>query len=139
MVNQGNQNDNRDNRANSRHRSPNSTSNLNFKPYYDTSNFKPPSRAGSTYPSLQNFQNKPKFTIKTNYRSNSRAQSANYIREGNRSPQPFSCNRFRKVRKYIKSLLDQKQQMTQRLIMNKLKHKMFQNNNVWNSNFMIYS
>ena len=139
MVNQRNQNYNRDNRATSRHRSPNSTSNLILKPYNDTSNFKPPSRVGSTYPRLQNFQYKPKFTIKNNYRSNSRAQSANNIREGNRSPQPFLCNRLRKVRKYINSLLDQKQQMTQRLIMNKLKHKMFQNNNVWNSNFMIYS
>ena len=85
-------------RTNSRHRSPNKIQQSNSKPYYGNNNFKPPSGSDSPYPRLQKSQNTLSF--------NSRPQSSHYNRDGNRSRRPFSRNRLRNVRKYIKSQLD---------------------------------
>ena len=90
----------REQRNHSRHRRPNKFSQNNSKPYYGTSNFKPPSRNGSHYP-RPNFQN--------NSQNNSKPQSPHYNRDGNRSRRPFSRNRFHNVENYINSLLDQEQ------------------------------
>ena len=90
----------REHRNHSRHRSPNKSSQNSSEPYYGNSNFKPPSRNGSPYP-RPNFQ--------TNSQYNSRPQSPQFNRDGNRSRQPFSRNRLRIVRNYFNSLLDQEQ------------------------------
>ena len=90
----------REHRNHTRHRSPNNFSQNNSKPYYGNSNFKTPSRNGSSYP-RPNFQ--------TNSQYNSRPKSPHYNRERNRSRQPFSRNQLRNVRNYINSLLDQEQ------------------------------
>ena len=89
----------RDNRKNSRNRSPNKFLQNNSKPYYGNSNFKPPSRNGSPYPKL-NFKNNSHI---------SRPQSPYKNRDGNRPRRPFSRNRLRNDRNDINTLLDQEQ------------------------------
>ena len=90
----------REHRNNSRQKSPNKFSQNNLKPYYGSSNFKPPSRDGSPYP-RPNFQNNSQY--------NSRLQSPHYNRDGNHSRRRFSRNRLRNFTNYINSLVDQEQ------------------------------
>ena len=90
----------RDQRNHSRHRSPNKIAQNNSKPYYGSSNFKPPSRNGSPYPRPNSQKNSQHNSIPQSPHSNS---------DGNRSRRPFSRNRLQSVRNYINSLLDQEQ------------------------------
>ena len=89
----------REHRNHSRHRSPKFLQ-INSKPYYGNSHFKPPRRNGSPYPT-------PNLQTKSQY--NSRPQSPYYNRDGNRSRRQFSQNRLRIVVNYISSILDQEQ------------------------------
>ena len=100
----------RDVRDISRHKSPNTSSFTNSKPYYGNKNFRPPSKSGSPYPRRPNSQKKPNYNNNNNnYSINPRPQSPNYKRDSNRSRQLFSRNSIRNVRNYINSLLDQEQ------------------------------
>ena len=57
----------------------------------------------------QTSRKKPSYNNNNNYSSNSRPQSPNYNRDGNRSRRLFSHNCLRNVQNYIMSLLDQEQ------------------------------
>ena len=94
----------RDQRDNSRLRSPNKYSPSNTKHYYGNSNFKPPSRNRSPYPRSFNYQNKPTYKTNNTFSNNSRPQSFYYNPDGNRSRRR---KQLRNVKNYINSLLDQ--------------------------------
>ena len=99
----------RDPRDNSRHRSPNKSSNSNLKPFYGNSKFKPTIRNCSPYLRSSNYQNKLNYNTNNAYTNNSRPQSPYHNRDGNPSRRPFSRNRLTNVRNYINSLLDWEQ------------------------------
>ena len=99
----------RENRYTSRHRSPSKSSHSNSKPYYDNSNFKPPSRNGSPYQRLSNYQKKSSYNTHNACSNNSRPQSLFYNRDGNRPRRPFSHNPLGSMKNCINSILDQAQ------------------------------
>ena len=92
------QSNSRDTRDTFRHRSTNNTSLSNSKSCYGNSNLKHPSKTGSPYPRQQNFLKKSNYSNFNTYSSNSRPQSSNYNRDGDRSRQLFSRNRHQNVR-----------------------------------------